>query len=181
MYPSISGKGNSRMTAVRWKPNFSPLTLCLSLISREFESVGSNGKADPTPVAVLVDRVPGHPGEVWSLILRDGVPVGLEALEGGWRTTIVGIEDQEQLTPSLRDGPVARTLLAPVGLVDVAHRKRRFVLPSSDEIRRSVGRLVVDNQPLEVAKCLGLEAFVHARKRVGSIARRREHGEGERR
>ena len=47
VYPSISGKGNSRMTAARWKPNFSPLTLCLSRISREFESVGSKGKAVP--------------------------------------------------------------------------------------------------------------------------------------
>src|ERR1019366_8196264 len=116
-------------------------------------------------------------GEALAPVGRDRLPVVLEALQGVWGTRVVRMERQEELALGLAHCPVLRAVLAAVLVPEVADREVRHRLPAFDELARPGGRLVVHDQPFEVAQGLPAQAVVDPGQGVGPIAGPGEDGE----
>ncbi len=129
-------------------------------------------------IAVLVHGQAGDRGVATALVLGDRVPDRLEPLERGRDGSVVRVEGQEQLTARLGDRDVGRAMVPAIGVADVADREVRLGLPALDELLRAVGRLVVDDQPLEIPERLLLQTAVWSVQGARPIAGPRVDREG---
>ncbi len=140
------------------------------------------GEPRPDDVAVLVHRERGHGGEPGSLVVGDRHPVEVQALEGLGHEAVGRPELGEQLAPRLADRARPRALAPDVHLVaQVAHRDLARGHPAGDDLRRVVGRGVVDDQPLEVAERLRPHGLVGPVQHVAAVVGRGEDREQRRR
>ena len=92
-------------------------------------------------------------------------------------TFIVTVDAQKQLTARLANTQVNRRLLEGIALPKVPNREIRDSRPTRYHFSSIIGRPVVDNQPLKVAKRLPSEAVPNPRQSVRAIVGRREDRE----
>ena len=141
------------------------------------EDIGRKSTTDKASILVGHDRRDAHEAVLVSCWNR--VPERLEALHGVRLAGVIGRHRDKEASVCLATGGVPGPMESLVVLIDVPDGKRSDALPATDQLRGSIGGLVVDDQPLEVGERLGQEALERPVQRVGAVPRWREHRECE--
>lgn len=137
------------------------------------------GEGTAHEMATFIEAKRSDAGEAWAVLVWDGKPVVLQPLEGVRCAAVVRVELDDEFATGFIEAGLMGTMGSAMGLTDVADGDSIFALPLSDEFLGAVGGAVIDNEPLEVAAGLRLEAEVDAMQRVFPIVGRSENGEGD--
>src|SRR5215831_11288674 len=129
-------------------------------------------------LSVLVLDQASDPAESLPLLGWNRIPMKQKALQGGRHKGIVGIRAYEKLPLRQLNGLVVGHVLSGIRLEVIVNGERGSSRPFSNEFRGAVSRSVVYDPPLEVAKCLRLEALVNPWQGVSPVVSGRKHSEG---
>ena len=99
----------------------------------------------------------------------------IESLQRPGSTTVVGVQDKDELAPCLADAQIHSGMFAAVRLPSIADRELR--LPGSDKFARAVRAAVVYDHPLKVFEVLLAKAFIERVETMSPVIRSSENGE----